>query len=314
MKTTMRTETVLTTILAAAVCGAFLGCAAPPKPGTFKTPEEAVQAIGEVAATGDAKKAEEILGAEGMEVLKSGDEAADKADAEMVRTLITQKVAFEDASGGGKVAVLGNDAWPFPIPLVQEGDRWRFDMEAGKDEIVNRRVGRNELSTLASLHAVVDAQHEYAASGKDGNPPCFAQKFLSDEGKMNGLYWAAADGAPESPLGPLVAEAASEGYAAAAGGSGETKTPYHGYHFRLLTSQGKNAPGGERSFLNPKGLLTGGFAVVAWPAKYGNSGVMTFEVSERGVVYQKDLGADTETAAAAITAFDPDATWATTAD
>jgi hypothetical protein len=253
---------------------------------------------------------EEIFGPQGTEILWSGDETADAEDTAKVKALIAEGVAFEDGPNGTKIALFGNDAWPFPIPLKQEGKRWKFDIEAGKEEILNRRIGRNELSTLASLHAYVDAQREYASEGRDGNPPAFAQKVRSDEGKRNGLYWPVAEGEPESPLGPLVAEAVEEGYKA----SEEGPVPYHGYYYRLLTAQGKNAPGGEKIYLDKSGLLTGGFAAVAWPAKHGNSGVMTFLVSERGIVYQKDLGDETETAAKAMTAFDPDATWAPTGD
>jgi hypothetical protein len=171
-------------------------------------------------------------------------------------------------------------------------------------------VGKNELSTIATLRALVEAQREYAGEGRDGNPPAFARRLLSSEGRHDGLYWPVREGEAPSPLGPLVAEASEEGY----GGAESRPTPYHGYLYRLLTAQGASAPGGARSYLDRQGRLTGGFAVVAWPATYGNSGVMTFLVNQQGIVFQRDLGADTEQAVARIQAYDPDASWGPTAD
>ena len=197
------------------------------------------------------------------------------------------------------MALFGDQAWPFPIPLAKTGERWRFDTEAGRQELLNRRIGFNELATLSSLHAYVDAQFEYYAQGRDGNPPAFAQRVRSAEGKQDGLYWATAEDEDPSPLGDLLA-------GAAALESPEPK-PFQGYEYRILKGQGKSAPGGERSYLNDKGLMTGGFAAIAWPAKYGNSGVMTFMVNARDIVFQKDLGPETAQLAAAITTFDPDA-------
>jgi hypothetical protein len=277
---------------------------------TFPTRESAVRAVAEVAGTGDQKRAEQIFGADGMEILRSGDIVADNEDAEQVKALIATKVAFEENEDGETVALFGASAWPFPIPLKREGNGWRFDVEAGKEEILNRRIGRNELATLATLHAVVDAQREYAAVARDGKVAAFAQRFFSSEGKKDGLYWPTADGEPESPLGRLVASAAADGYKK----NGDAPEPFHGYQFRMLSAQGKAAPGGAHSYLDTNGAAVGGFAVIAWPAKYRNSGVMTFLTNDRGIVYQKDLGADTERLAAATTAFDPDATWSPARD
>jgi len=207
------------------------------------------------------------------------------------------------------IALLGEAAWEFPIPLVAVGNGWRFDVEAGREEITNRRVGRNELSTIATLREMVDAQREYAAEGRDGHPPAFASRLLSTPGRHDGLYWPVAEGEPESPLGEFVAAAAEEGYR-----SGEAPIPYHGYHYRLLTAQGACAPGGPRDYLDAEGLLTGGFAVIAWPATYGSSGVMTFQVNRQGIVFQKDLGPGTRDAVAAIRAYDPDGSWTPTSD
>jgi len=291
----------------AVALGAALACTRP-APGSFATPEEAMQALADLAGTGDKQKAEEIFTPSGVDLLSSGDAADDREDALEVKALILEKVAFEELYGS-KIALLGNDAWPFPIPLVPQEGRWRFDTEAGREELLNRRIGRNELLALASLRAYVDAQHEYVAQGRDGQPPAYARKFLSTAGKQDGLYWPAAEGEPESPIGPLLADADIEGRAASEG-----PEPFNGYFFRILEAQGKGAPGGERSFVDGEGLLTGGFAAVAWPAKHGNSGIMSFLVNQQGVVFQKDLGPETDTAAAAITAYDPDSNWTPTPD
>jgi hypothetical protein len=291
----------------AAALGAALACTRTP-PGTFATPEEAMQALADLAGTGDKQKAEEIFTPSGVELLSSGDPAADREDALKVKQLINEKLAFEDHDGS-KIALIGNDAWPFPIPLVEETGRWRFDTEAGREELLNRRIGRNELLALASLHAYVDAQHEYVAQGRDGQPPAYARKFVSDEGKHDGLYWQVAEGEPESPIGPLLADADVERRKAS-----EDAEPFNGYFFRILEAQGKDAPGGERSYLDAAGAMTAGFAAIAWPAKYGNSGIMTFSVGMQGIIFQKDLGADTANAVTAITAYDPDSSWNPTPD
>jgi hypothetical protein len=279
--------------------------------GTFKTPEEAVKALAELIEKRDDAQTEAMFGKDWKEMLLSGDEAADREDALKVRAMILEKVDFDDAEGNRKVAILGNDEWPFPIPLVQEGGLWRFDTAAGREELLNRRVGRNEILTLATLHAYVDAQREYHAAGRDGNPPAYAQKFRSDEGLHNGLYWPTAQGEPGSPFGDLAAQAAAEGYRR---DNDPEPDPYHGYFYRILTSQGKSAPGGEKSYLDAKGIMTGGFAAIAWPARHGNSGVMTFIVNQQGIIFQKDLGAETEKAVQAITAYNPDETWDPTGD
>lgn len=277
-----------------------------PGAATFATPEEAVHRL--VAAAEDQDAADELLGAGGFELLRSGDDVADRADVEAVVALVGEGLAFEDLGPDAKLALLGRERWELPIPLVREAGAWRFDVAAGREEILNRRVGRNELSTLATLRALVEAQREYARQGRDGNPPCFAQRLLSTEGKQDGLYWPTGEGEVPSPLGPLVAEAAEEGYGE------ERGTPYHGYRYRLLSAQGAKAPGGAQSYRDERGLLTRGFAVVAWPATYDNSGVMTFLVNQRGIVFQKDLGRDTAKAAARIEVFEPDASWTPVTD
>jgi hypothetical protein len=271
--------------------------------GTFASPDDAVKAL--VDSADDRSRAEELLGPGGFEVLRSGDEVADHDDLEAVRKLIREKVAFENDGDDCRIALLGHDGWPLPLPIVRDGGRWRFDVDAGKDEILNRRIGRNELSTMETLRAVVDAQFEYASEGRDGKQPCFAGKWASSDGRHDGLYWEASGEEPESPLGPLVVAAAAKGYERPREGEIE---PYHGYYYRLLTEQGANAPGGARNYV-VDGQLRTGFAVIAWPATWGNSGIMTFLVSQRGIIYQRDLGASTAKLAPQITAFDPEATW-----
>ena len=295
--------------LVAGAFAAFLLTAAaadPLAPGAFKTPEEAVQALAEVIETQDEARKEAMFGKNWRELLGSGDEVADREDALKTRAMILEKVAFDDADGGRKVALLGNDEWPFTVPLVKEGELWRFDVAAGAEELLNRRIGRNELLTLATLHGFVDAQREYHETGHDGNPPAYAQKLWSDQGKHNGLHWPSAPGEPESPMGDLVAQAAAEGYRR---DNDPDRDPYHGYFYRILTAQGKAAPGGAKSYFDEKGLMTKGFGAVAWPAIYGKGGVMTFIVNQQGVILQKDLGAETAKAAQSITAYDPDETW-----
>lgn len=295
------------TLVGLVVLAALAACSPAPA-GTYSTPEEAVQALGDLAGSGDTKKSEEMFGADGVDLLKSGDEAADREDALRVKAMILEKVAFEDLDETTKAAVIGNEGWTFPLPLVLEDGRWRFDAATGREELLNRRIGRNELDALASLHAYVDAQREYFTKGRDGKPPAYARRIRSSEGAHDGLYWSVAEGEEESPLGPLYAEAADEQL------KDSGPQPFHGYYFRILEGQGKNAPGGEHSYLDKKGRLTRGFAAVARPAKYGNSGVMTFQVNGQGLIFQKDLGAETDVAVAAIGAYDPDESWHPTGD
>jgi hypothetical protein len=225
--------------------------------------------------------------------------------------MASQGTRIEEQEGGTAILNLGDDGWPFPIPLVKEEGGWRFDTETGKEELFNRRIGRNELRALAVLRGLVEAQFEYASEDRTGAGKEYAQRLASSEGKRDGLYWRTAEGEPDSPIGPLVADAVKEGY----GGSkeGEGPRPYHGYLFRLLTAQGPNAPGGAKSYLKD-GRLTGGFAFLAYPGEYGNSGVMTFLVNQQGVVFQKDLGEESAKLAAEIQAYDPDASWDPTPD
>jgi hypothetical protein len=287
---------------------AALGACSPAQPGTYSTPAEAVQALGNLAGSGDKKKVEEMFGVEGVELFESGDEVADREDALRVKAMIAEKVTFTDLDASTKVAVLGKEEWWFPLPLVMNDGRWRFDVAGGREELLNRRIGRNELLALASLHAYVDAQREYLAGSWAGKPPAYARRIRSSEGARDGLYWPVDEGEMESPLGPLFADAAKSRLQEA------SPQPFHGYLFRIIEAQGPNAPGGARSYLDRKDRLTRGFAALAWPAKYGNSGIMTFQVNHQGIVFQRDLGPKTETAVAAIEAYDPGETWYPTGD
>jgi hypothetical protein len=198
---------------------------------------------------------------------------------------------------------VGTDNWPMPIPILKKGEKWFFDTGKGKKEILNRRVGRNELRVMEVLNAYVDAQHEYATKDcKGGGKVEFAQRLISTEGKRDGLYWEAKEGEEESPLGPLVAQAAKEGYA------NPNLQPFHGYYFKILKGQGKHADGGTYNYV-VKGKMILGFAIVAYPAEYGNSGVMTFMVNQEGTIYEKNVGKNTKRLAEALKIFNPDKTW-----
>jgi hypothetical protein len=207
------------------------------------------------------------------------------------------------------VLVIGDNDWPFPIPIVRAGENWRFDTEAGAQELINRRIGRNELSAIRTLLAVVVAQKDYCERSKaDGKAGVYARHFISARGKTDGLYWVAGPGEPASPLGALVQDALTEGYPGSTGRA-QRPRPYHGYEFRMLTAQGPDAPGGARNYL-VNGQMSAGFAVLAWPAQYGNSGVVSFVVNGDGIVFQKDLGPGTPNVIARISTFNPDQTWA----
>jgi hypothetical protein len=267
----------------------------------FVRPEEAVAALVDAAHADDKATIVAILGPGSEEVVSSGDPVEDQAARTRVVAAAKQRTRLETLPTGQVIAHLGKDDWPLPIPLVKDGNEWRFDTAAGREEIINRRIGRNELKAIAAAHAYVDAQRLYAK--RQGG---YAQKIRSDAGARDGLYWDDPSGKQPSPLGPLFAEASAEGYGKQEAGA--APQPYHGYFYRILTEQGANAPGGARSYVKD-GKMTGGFALVAYPAEHGNSGVMTFVVGPQGIVYQKDLGAKTADVAQSMTAYDPDASW-----
>ena len=281
------------------------------KQRTFKSPDEAVKALIESIRAKDTKELLAIFGPSGKEIISSGDEVADKEIGE--RFVKAYEEASKMVSEGDKRIVLhvGKEDYPFPIPIVMKGEIWFFDTKTGKEEILNRRIGRNELNTIQVCQAYVDAQREYARRGRDAGLMEYAQRFASSPGKRDGLYWEAKEDESPSPLGPRVAEAVKEGYKKREDGKqaqGQTLIPYHGYYYKILKAQGKNAPGGQYDYL-VKGKMIGGFALVAYPAEYDVSGVMTFTVNHDGVVFEKDKGKQTEKLAGAMKKFDPDKTW-----
>ena len=280
------------------------------KQRSFASTDEAAGALVEAVRAKDVTGLLAIVGPGSKDWLFSGDQVADANDWKKFLAAYDEKHAFE-TKGNNTILNVGKDDWPFPAPLVKHGDKWSFDANAGREEILNRRIGGNELDTMQTLLAVVDAQREYAAGDLDGNGFAdYAQRFLSTPGKKDGLYWADEPGKPQSPLGPLVADAAKEGYGKNAKDAAQKQQqqPYHGYYYKLLTSQGKDAAGGAYDYM-VKGKLLGGFAIVAWPARYRVSGVTTFIVNHDGVIYEKDLGANGAAVASAMTRYNPDPSW-----
>jgi len=274
---------------------------------TFVSPEAASKALADAVRARDVQALLAVVGPASKSWLFSGDVVADRADWAKFLAAYDKKNGIVSESDTRVVLVVGDDDWPFPAPLKKKGDRWVFDAAAGREEIINRRIGHNELDTMQTLLAIVDAQRDYAAADPDHTGfDAYARRFISSPGKKDGLYWPTPPGAAPSPLGPLVGEATREGYSLKAGQS--RPEPYHGYYYRMLTAQGKDAHGGAYSYLL-NGRLIGGFAVVAYPAKHGVSGIMTFIVNYEGTVYEKDLGNSTQDAVEKITRFDPDKTW-----
>jgi hypothetical protein len=277
------------------------------KQKTFKSPEEAVKSLMDAVKSNDTKELLAIFGPAGKEIISSGDEVADKRGREVFIKGYEEMSRMEKETDNKMILVVGNREWPFPIPLVKKGETWVFDTVAGKEELLNRRIGRNELNTIQTCLAYVDAQREYAMKDRDSNKLLeYAQKFWSTKGKKDGLYWETKEGEEQSPFGSLAARAIQAGYAPKK--PGDKPVPYYGYFYKILKAQGKNAPGGAYDYVI-KGKMIGGFALVAYPAEYEASGVMTFIVNHDGVVYQKDLGKETGKIASAMTKFDPDKTW-----
>ena len=272
--------------------------------GSFPSPQAAVDALVAAVKAGDTDGIVAVLGEEGRELASSGDAVADAATRQRFTTAYDEGHELKGEESARAVLIIGKDAFPFPIPIVATAGAWHFDTPAGAEEILDRRIGENELAAIEVLRAYVDAQREYAEADHDGKGQQYAQRLLSSDGKHDGLYWPAAESEPPSPFGPLIAEAQSEGYRKQA----DRPQPYHGYLFRILTSQGKDAAGGARDYV-VSGRMIGGFGLIATPAEYGNSGVKTFLVNQDGVVFEKDLGPETTNLAAAVTNFNPDAGW-----
>ncbi|MDR3722293.1 MAG: DUF2950 domain-containing protein [Candidatus Acidoferrales bacterium] len=269
---------------------------------TFSSAQEATDALVAAAQSNDEKALLDILGPDAKQIVSSGDDVEDAQNRANFAQRYREMHRLIKEPDGTTTLYAGDENWPMPIPLVNKGNLWYFETAAGKREILYRRVGRNEISTIHVCQQLVAAEKEYYSAHNNE----YAQKFLSDEGQQNGLYWKAADSQPQSPIGPLVAEAVAEGYTATHDGA--PQTPYRGYYYRTLTRQGASAPGGAKSYI-ANGKMTGGFAFVAYPAEYRSSGVMTFIVGEDGVVYRKDLGKNTAVLAKAMKDYSPDSSW-----
>jgi hypothetical protein len=271
----------------------------------FPSAEEAAAALVSAVKARDRKAIVAVLGPGTEKWVWSGDAAADRATGERFVAAYERAHTLSPAGDNKMILELGPENWPFAFPLVKSGAGWRFDSEAGKDELLARRIGENELAVMNVMLAIVDAQRDYVSADRDrSGVRQYARKFASSAGKQDGLYWTTKAGEPPSPLGPLMTRAAGEGYKK----EGAGPMPYHGYYFRMLTGQGASARGGALDYV-VKGRMIGGFGVVAYPASYGNSGVMTFIVNHDGKVFEKDLGPDTAKIASAMTRFDPDSSW-----
>ncbi len=275
------------------------------KQKAFGSPGDAMKAFAEAAQAGDTKGMMGILGPEGEDIISSGDEVADKNALERFLKAYQEKVDFVKEKEDRVSIIIGKDNWPFPIPIVKRGEGWVFDTKAGREEVLSRRIGRNELNAIQVCGAYVEAQREYASTDRERDGIIqYAQKVMSDPYRRNGLYWEVGEGEIPSPLGPLFAKAAQVGYTK----KDEKPIPYHGYYFKILKGQGMSAPGRAYQYVI-NGHMVAGFALVAWPAEYGVSGVMTFVVNQNGMVYEKDLGPKTEAVAKSMTLYNPDRTW-----
>jgi hypothetical protein len=280
---------------------------APPAP-TFATPQAAVMELAKAVKGGDLSDVLAIFGPDAQALVDTSDPVTARRNQQVFSVAFSEYWRVIPAGLGRATLVVGFEEWPFPIPLVKERGKWRFDTAAGKEEVLARRVGRNELAAIRICRAYVAAQRRYARYGHDGKPAgIYAAAFRSDPARENGLYWPARHGQRRSPLGDLLAAASIEG--AARHASNEGSQPFHGYYFRILTAQGPAASCGARDYV-VNGKLTGGFALVAWPSQYDVTGIVTFVVNQDGVVFERDLGADTEAAARTISTYNPDSSWA----
>jgi hypothetical protein len=274
----------------------------------FSTPEDALKGLIEAVKIHDKAALDQIFGPASKDLL-SGDEVQDAAESEQFARHVAEKTSLVKENDSKVIIYIGNENWPFPIPLVKTKGQWFFDTEAGKEEILNRRIGEDELTAILVCHTYVKAQREYVLKDWDGDGIlAYAQKLRSDPGKKNGLFWRHTSSEPVSPLGELVAQARMEGYKKEKSLFKEQPVPFHGYYFKILTRQGKNAPGGEYNYII-NGNMVGGFALIASPSNWGKSGVMTFIVNQQGKVYQKNLGLDTLKMAPDVDTYDPDDTW-----
>lgn len=297
---------VLALTLAALLLALPLTATAAGGPKRFSSPEKGVAALVSAVRANDVNRLVAVFGPGSESLVSSGDRVADLADRKTFLDMYDEHHSIDRSTKGMGVLLLGAEKYPFPFPLVKKGRSWSFDMTACTEEILNRRIGKNELTAIQVVRAYVDAQREYVSKDRDADGiPAFAARFRSSPGKKDGLFWESAPGEEESPFGPLVAQAAREGY-----GKGEEEflSPYHGYFFRILTAQGEAAEGGSYDYMSG-GRLVLGYALIAYPAQYGASGIMSFMVNQGGIVYQKDLGPETARVVETIKVFSPDASW-----
>jgi hypothetical protein len=302
------TLTALFVLTLGLATGATVG-AQTPGSKIFPTPQSAVQAVADAAGAKNMAVLREIFGPDFKNLL-SGDDVADANAIGEFATHVAEGTKLEKATDAKMTLLLGSEEWPFPIPIVKNGTGWSFDTKAGTEEILNRRIGRNEIAALLVSQAYAIAQYEYfdGDDRDDDQVSEYAQKLISSPGKQDGLYWETAADEEPSPLGPLVAYARKEGYTKQKQGAAQAANPFHGYYFKILTRQGTSAPGGAYNYII-NGNMIAGFALVAYPATWGNSGVMTFVVNQEGRVYEKDLGARTPQIAGAMTEYNPDSSW-----
>ena len=295
----------------ACVCAALapaLSCTSgTSKEPAFSTPEDAVRKLGAAVKDKNTDALLAIFGPDAKDLVDLSDPVAARRRRQVFKVAMAEGWRLADDGADRRTLVIGNEAWPFPVPLVRGADGWKFDTAAGKEEVLARRIGRNELAAILIARTYVRAQHLYARTGHDGKPAgVYAMTLASDPGRQNGLYWASTHGQRRSPLGDLVAQAAADSRARAA--AGQPPSPFHGYYFRILTAQGSAAPGGASDYV-AGGNLSRGFALVAWPAQYNVTGVMTFLVNQEGVVRERDLGPAADGAGTPVSLYDPDTSW-----
>ena len=296
---------ILTTALGLMVC-LLPACAKPPDRTRFATPEDAAKALLNGLKTDNAQELKAIFGPDVEKDFSSGDPVSDRHDRETIALAMQESWRWDPLGTDRRELVIGDEQWPFPVPLEKVGNAWQFDTDAGREEMVSRRIGRNELRVIDLCRAYVQMQEEYASQPRDGKlAGLYAQMLRSTPGRQDGLYWKVGPEEKRSPLGDLAAEAAADGYDE----DKRPSEPFWGYYFRVLTAQGAAAKGGAKSYI-VSGEMSGGFGLIAYPAEYSRSGIMTFVVNQDGVVHQKDLGEDTPKVAAGLMAYDPDSTWA----
>lgn len=296
---------VLTALMV--VTAALAACRRQADQRTFATPEQAVAALTAAVKTGQPDQVVAMFGPEGQTLIDSSDPPTARRNQQVFLAAVSERWRLEERGANGRTLIIGNEDWPFPVPLFKDARGWYFDTPAGREEILARRIGRNELAAIRACQTYVAAQRLYAEHPHDGRPAgVYARAIRSDAGRQNGLYWPPVRGDKRSPLGDLVAQAAADGVVPAVNSSGPS--PFHGYYFRILTAQGQAARGGAKEYISGD-VMSGGFALVAWPAQYDTTGVMTFIVNQEGVVHEKDLGAETDAAGRAMRLYDPDASW-----